>query len=195
MFSLSQVNWEAGYWNQLHVIKKSDEEVVDFSYQNNQFLEPKTFLRFYIGHLTDFENRNQNHYQMVLQNKWKIGASSIGNETWFMNHSHLPNVEFQMEFLDCCSGWLFSLITKSKSEKNIKLINYFIGISDISKRFDYYDCNAAFCLSYIEYSNYCGGSYVDFLKQMSWLVQVSPAFKTSYLQWKETTCQSSWNPL
>ena len=58
MFSLSQVDWEAGYWNQLHVIKKSDEEVVDFSYQGNQSLEPKTFLGFYIGHLTDSEDRD-----------------------------------------------------------------------------------------------------------------------------------------
>ena len=57
-FSLSQVDWEAKYWNQLHVIKKSNEEVTDFSYQGNQFLEPKTFLEFYVGHLTDFEDRD-----------------------------------------------------------------------------------------------------------------------------------------
>ena len=80
-FSLSQVDWEAGYWNQLHVIKKSDKEVADFSYQGNQSLEPKTFLGFYVGHLTDSEDRDRNCHQMILQNKWKIDASSIGNET------------------------------------------------------------------------------------------------------------------
>ena len=80
-----------------------------------------------------------------------------------MNHSHLPNVEFQMEFLDYCSGWLFSLITKSKIEKNTKLIvNYFIEVFNISKGFDYCNCNTAFCLSYIEYLNYCSSSYIDF---------------------------------
>ena len=85
-----------------------------------------------------------------------------------------------MGFLDCCSGWLLSLITKSKIEKNTKLIaNYFVGVSDISKGFDYCDCNTAFCPSYIGYSNYCGGSYVDFLKQTSQLARVSPAFKTT----------------
>ena len=154
--------------------------MVDFSYQGNQFLEPKTFLRFYIGHLTDSKDRDWNCHQMVLQNKWKIDASSIGNETQFVNHSHLLNVEFWMRFLDCCSGWLSSLITKLKIEKNTKLItNYLIGVSDISKGFDYCDCNTAFCLGYIRYSNYCGSSYVDFLKWISQLAWVSPAFETT----------------
>ena len=84
----------------------------------------------------------------------------------FVNHSHLLNIEFQIRFLDCCSGWLLSLITKLKIKKNTKLIaNYLIGVSNVSKGFDYCDCNAAFCPDYIKYSNYCGGSYVDFLKQ------------------------------
>ena len=85
-----------------------------------------------------------------------------------------------MGFLDCCSGWLSSLITKSKIKKNTKLIaNYLIEVSDVSKRFNYCDCNTAFCSGYIEYSNYCSGSYVDFLKQTSQLAQVSPTFKTA----------------
>ena len=85
-----------------------------------------------------------------------------------------------MGFLDCCSGWLPSLITKSKIEKNTKLVaNYLVGVSDVSKGFDYFDCNTAFCPGYVGYSNYCGGSYVDFLKRTSWLARVSPAFKTT----------------
>ena len=64
--------------------------------------------------------------------------------------------------------------------KNIKLIvNYFIEISNISKGFDYFDYNTAFCSGYIKYSNYCGSSYVDFLKQTLWLAWVSPTFKTT----------------
>ena len=89
-------------------------------------------------------------------------------------------VQFIIRFLDCCSGWFSSLITKSKIEKNTKLVaNYLIGVSDISKGFDYFDCNTAFCPGCVKYSNYCGGSYVDFLKWMSWLAQVSPTFETT----------------
>ena len=99
------------------------------------------------------------------------------NELQFWDSKQFSSL---LEFLDCCSSWLFSLITKSKIEKNTKLIiNYFIRVSDIFKRFDYYNCNTAFYSSYIKYSNYCGGSYVDFLKQTLQLAQVSPAFKTT----------------
>ena len=85
-----------------------------------------------------------------------------------------------MKFLDYCSGWLSSLIAKLKIKKNTKLVtNYLIEVSDISKGFDYCDCNIAFCPGYIEYSNYYGGSYVDFLKWTSQLARVSPAFETT----------------
>ena len=103
---------------------------------------------------------------------------SFHNEVFILQFWDSKQFSSLLRFLDCCSGWLLSLITKSKIEKNTKLIaNYLIEVFDISKEFNYFDCNTAFCPGYIGYSNYCGGSYMDFLKQTSWLAWVFPTLK------------------
>jgi hypothetical protein len=93
-------------------------------------LKPGTFLRFYVGQIVR-ANTSAPEYSLDLftarspegrNENWVVDASRIGNEMRFINHSHVPNVEYRMAYAEGIDGAFPALIAIDELSHNSELL-------------------------------------------------------------------------
>jgi hypothetical protein len=167
-------------------------------------LGPETFVRFYVGNIVDVP---QGAYSLFMfstktqdgkDQKWNVDGKCCGNEIRYINHSHIPNVEYRMAFVSGISGAFPCIVTTSTlNDKDELLADYDISFDNLSDEEDdellKCSCQAPFCCGVIgsrEKPDNDSGSYVDFVRRTSVSARVS-----SHLKKKTTTRKNTFLPL
>jgi hypothetical protein len=93
-------------------------------------VEPGTFLRFYVGQIMKSQFSGPEYSLDLFSSRcpegshesWVVDSSKTGNEMRFINHSHVPNVEYRMAYADGIDGAFPAVIAIDELTNNSELL-------------------------------------------------------------------------
>jgi SET domain len=165
--------------------------------ENDQVLE-NTFLGFYVGNITQVRSGD---YVITLWEadvhgeQWYVDAEKMGNEFRYLNHSHLPNVQYDVAYIPNVKGSFPCIRTLRTILDGDELVaDYEISFDNLEAEtgedpLEPCLCGASFCSKVLGFRHQREDqNYVDFVRQTSVNPRVTCHLKKA-IEWKKSIIQ------